>query len=476
MRTAILFTGTSYNFRFSIESLMQNFVLANDADVFILTSKYNMRRRTKAGTIPEASDSEAWHSKSQEMEREESDLTQEDIDFIRSVFGSRLKVLAFIEDMPDYMKYLEGERVKMMDLVNIQRKNFNPAPFGSDVTSTENGNIRCVIDQYNHVKKCFELMEAFEISHEKYDYVCRARIDFICPKPIVFAHYYLNHDKSYLYTFGSYKIDNFEWADEYCFFAKRDIANVLFKSMDRMGLITHDRTKYNTISNNNEFLFCAETQYALLLDELNLPIVNVKIYRTAKYTNSEGYDYMNYMFNINSIAIEDEYKICLDSPTDINEHLPILREYAEKCKHITELGTRFGNSTVAFMAARPKKFITYDVAYNPRIDYLKKIAADNEINFIFKLENPQSIEKTDLLFIDTDHHVEQCSKELGLHAKNVRKYLIFHDVVSFWEKGQGHESGGGLKYAIEPFMQLNPEWKQVYRSEKNNGLLILERC
>jgi len=79
--------------------------------------------------------------------------------------------------------------------------------------------------------------------------------------------------------------------------------------------------------------------------------------------------------------------------------------------------------------------------------------------------------KTAILFTGTS-----CSKELALHHDKVRKYLIFHDVVSFWEKGQGYEKGGGLRYAIEPFMRDHPEWKQVYRAENNNGLLILERC
>ncbi len=55
------------------------------------------------------------------------------------------------------------------------------------------------------------------------------------------------------------------------------------------------------------------------------------------------------------------------------------------------------------------------------------------------------------------------------------KYIIFHDTFTFWEKGQGHESGGGLRYAIEPFLELNPQWKQIYRAENNNGLMILER-
>ena len=47
--------------------------------------------------------------------------------------------------------------------------------------------------------------------------------------------------------------------------------------------------------------------------------------------------------------------------SDIHEHLPILYKYACQVKHITELGVGPGNSTAAFMYARPKKFITYDI-------------------------------------------------------------------------------------------------------------------
>jgi len=129
------------------------------------------------------------------------------------------------------------------------------------------------------------------------------------------------------------------------------------------------------------------------------------------------------------------------------------------------------------MAARPEKFISYDVQYNSRIEYLKKVARDNNLSFDFRLENVEQIEleETDLLFIDTNHHVEQCSVELRLHADKARKYIIFHDTTTFWEKGQGHEIGHGLRYAIEPFLESHPEWTQVYRAMNNNGLMILGR-
>jgi len=475
MRTAILFSGTAYNFRYSIKSLMENLVIPNNADVFILTSEYNMKRRTNGGTIPLADNLHEWNIKSNEIERFETVISQEDIDFINYVFSDRLKSFQFIHNLHGYEPHLESKRLEMMHTVNDYREANSPQPFGGTVTTPENGNIKCVIDQYNHIKKCYELMEQYENANGfTYDYVMRARIDFVCPFVFKLSHYYLNQDYPYLYLCGSYKIDAFEWTDEYCWFSKRVIAEKLFKNLDRMGFIT-DKMGLETIQGSNEFLFAPETQFSLLLHQLELKVLNVKIYRSGKYTH-DGFDYMNYTFNRHKIDIEYEYELVCRGPSDINEHLNTLRGYALMCEHVTELGTRFGNSTVAFMAARPKKFITYDVCYNEKLEYLQLIADDNLINYECRIENPQEIEKTDLLFIDTDHHVEQCSKELALHADKVRKYLIFHDVVSFWEKGQGHESGGGLRYAIEPFMAAHPEWKQVYRAENNNGLLILERC
>jgi cephalosporin hydroxylase len=204
----------------------------------------------------------------------------------------------------------------------------------------------------------------------------------------------------------------------------------------------------------------------------------VKIYRSSKFTDGQdGYDYMNYMFRREPVNIEEDYQLVCSCLSDINEHLPTLRQYAEQCNHITELGTRWGNSTVAFMSARPDRFISYDVQYNSRIDYLIQLAKDNNINFEFRLENVEQVElePTDLLFIDTNHHMEQCSVELKLHADKARKFIIFHDTTTFWEKGQGWEVGHGLRYAIEPFLEEHPEWVIAERFMNNNGLLILKR-
>ena len=75
------------------------------------------------------------------------------------------------------------------------------------------------------------------------------------------------------------------------------------------------------------------------------------------------------------------------------------------------------------------------------------------------------IEQTDLLFIDTDHTYEQCSKELKMHGHKVNKYLMFHDTTLCVE----------LNKAISEFIEATKEWKIKEVLTNNNGLTVLER-
>lgn len=140
---------------------------------------------------------------------------------------------------------------------------------------------------------------------------------------------------------------------------------------------------------------------------------------------------------------------------------------------------------MAFLASRPKKFISYDLQYNNKMDYLKLIAKDNDIDFEIRIENPTPEEDggesklpfdPDFLFIDTNHFSQQMTLELKLHAPRVKKYIGMHDVFVYWNRGAGDDHlADGLKYAVEPFLASHPEWQVIYRTDENNGLMIMER-
>jgi hypothetical protein len=178
--------------------------------------------------------------------------------------------------------------------------------------------------------------------------------------------------------------------------------------------------------------------------------------------------------------LEEIYNQKCSTPSDINEHLPTLKRYAEECDHITEMGVRWVVSTFAFMMGKPKTLISYDIDplenWGISTEELTTGANKNGIDFKFKLANTLEleIEETDLLFLDTDHTYNQVKGELSLHGNKSKKYIIFHDTTSFEFQGTNGDTIG-LWPAIEEFITENPHWKIYERFRNNNGLTILKR-
>lgn len=169
---------------------------------------------------------------------------------------------------------------------------------------------------------------------------------------------------------------------------------------------------------------------------------------------------------MNQQEIEQRFQELCATPSDINEHLPILRHYADRCAHITELGVRGCVSLFAFLASGANRVVAVDIldVWVPDVPKLKFICAD---------DTSIEIENTDFLFVDTLHNANHLRKELNLHAAKVGKYIGFHDVGIFGEHGD--DGGQGLMYAINEFLAAHPEWRSVYFTTDNNGLMILER-
>lgn len=181
-----------------------------------------------------------------------------------------------------------------------------------------------------------------------------------------------------------------------------------------------------------------------------------------------------------------KYNYLCSSPSDINEHLPVIKKYAEECEHITEMGVRYFVSTWAFLAAKPKKIICYDILtdldmsiFNSNLSELSRKAEGANVDFSFFKADVLNIqiEETDLLLIDTYHEYNQIKQELKLHGSKVRKYLIFHDTTTFGEFGETFKLPNtiGIWPAIEEFMLENKEWRIDQRLTNNNGLTILKK-
>jgi len=158
--------------------------------------------------------------------------------------------------------------------------------------------------------------------------------------------------------------------------------------------------------------------------------------------------------------------------SDINEHLPVLKEYGEKVDHITEMGVRSIVSTYALLAAKPKKMISYDIVYVDT-SHINSLVEETDYSFIVGDTRTISIEPTELLFIDTLHNYEQLKQELYLHAPKTSKFIILHDTETFGIRGET-ESEGLIK-ALNEFLETNSIWTIHLQLKNNNGLTILKK-
>jgi hypothetical protein len=188
-------------------------------------------------------------------------------------------------------------------------------------------------------------------------------------------------------------------------------------------------------------------------------------------------------FNKNKIkefTLEALYEYFYKTPSDMNEHLPVLKEYAEKCDSIIEMGFRTAVSAIGLLAGKPKSMIDYDIMDNwngiKYKDIVEDIVEIESLNWKFEIANVLyiDIEPVDFLFIDTLHTYTQLSKELAKHSDKVKKYIGFHDIVSFGRRGEDG-SPKGLMNAIEEFLSKTSDWNIEIENHNCNGLMILKR-
>lgn len=173
------------------------------------------------------------------------------------------------------------------------------------------------------------------------------------------------------------------------------------------------------------------------------------------------------------MTIQERYTQLCATPSDINEHLPTLKRYAEQSDSIVELGVRYIVSTWALLAGKPKQMLSVDIAhpatYGARIADVYNTAKQEGISYFFAEVSSLDIvlPEHDFLFIDTLHTKAQLSQELALHANKARKFIAFHDT---------HIEGlDEMMEAVNEFLATHPEWQIKEDHLNNNGLTVLSR-
>lgn len=170
-------------------------------------------------------------------------------------------------------------------------------------------------------------------------------------------------------------------------------------------------------------------------------------------------------------------------------HLPRLRSYADGCDLAVEFGAQHGAATSALLLGA-RCVISYDLDRSPRLDALAAAAGDR-LMFCRQDSRGAPVQVCDLLFLDSLHTYAQVSAELDRHAGAVRRWLIFHDTMTFGSVGADGDSGClsyhhrrgeeiprehyGIRLAIDEFQMRNPHWRIYEHYPESHGLLVLGR-
>ena len=135
--------------------------------------------------------------------------------------------------------------------------------------------------------------------------------------------------------------------------------------------------------------------------------------------------------------LEQKYRELCNTPSDINEHLPILFYYSSKCQSAIELGVRGVVSTYAILYGlllngnNNKKILLNDISpcdISDIVEITNDIEVELEYEWINDLEM-NITENYDLTFIDTYHVYGQLKRELDKFSKITNKYIIMHDTT-----------------------------------------------
>ena len=151
-----------------------------------------------------------------------------------------------------------------------------------------------------------------------------------------------------------------------------------------------------------------------------------------------------------------------------------ITKYMKDCKSYMELGTHQGGTASVAMLCKPSRVYLVDIDFTKYNKFLKPLAEKwcdtNNIELIVNQTDSTgfgAINMTDMLVIDSYHHPNHLQKELDMHGRNVKKYIIAHDTSIL--HGKMNDS---LFQVLNAWASKN-QWKILERVTKNVGYTVI---
>lgn len=198
-------------------------------------------------------------------------------------------------------------------------------------------------------------------------------------------------------------------------------------------------------------------------------------------------------------VLRRQYEHHCQQESDIYQHMPRLKELAQECCSVVEIGVRSMVSSWALLqglsesSAASRSYLGIDLVSPPQgtLSLAKVLAQDHGIQFTFWEMNDMDVDlpHADMLFIDSLHTYCHLSYELEKFSPRISKYIAMHDTSSPWGDQDDPEYSGdyseypsfinrkkkGLWSAVIDFLRRHPEWTLWERHCNNHGFTILKR-
>ena len=153
-----------------------------------------------------------------------------------------------------------------------------------------------------------------------------------------------------------------------------------------------------------------------------------------------------------------------------------IQELMKQCSSYRELGTHQGASGAAACLTNPKSVELVDISLDkwaPFESIFRSYCDENNIKFTTKevsSTDPKTATPVDMLLIDSNHQPAHLVKELALHGKVVKKYIVLHDTSRLFGKADDRlwqVANNWVNTGISP-------WRVMKRVTANVGYTVLQ--
>ena len=249
--------------------------------------------------------------------------------------------------------------------------------------------------------------------------------------------------------------------------------------------------------NSNVDIGSEQLKYALTEHDKNIDEYNFKNkkilnrYSVDNQMNIEEYDFLiDNLFKGHGVkthsvksldVVENKYEFYCNQISEINEHLPTIKRYSEKCESVTEI-TKSQSTIYSLLVSKPKNITSYRLNKSEDVNHLNDWAIKNNIKIEIS-ENPKPIKQTDLLFINNLHTYDYVYKQLDKNKNKINKYIIINETSTYGDTDEiifgvtknTKKKGEGVYNAILDFLDKDDDWSIKEEYKNNNGLVILKR-